>query len=54
MSQLLAGNRYLSSYYDDKFVAQSILFWLFGTSLVLAFWRPAPRASEARTALKPG
>jgi hypothetical protein len=52
MSQLLALNRYLSSFYDDKYVAQSVLFWLFGVSLVVAFW-PAARA-RPRAELKPG
>jgi hypothetical protein len=46
MSQLLAVNSYVSSYFDDKYIAQSILFCLFALSLVLAHW-PA-RATRTR------
>ena len=44
MSQLLAVNRIVSYFYDDKYVAQSVLFWLFGLSLLVAHW---PRARAA-------
>jgi hypothetical protein len=43
LSQLLAVNSYVSSYYDDKFVAQSILFCAFALSLMAAHWPAARR-----------
>jgi hypothetical protein len=54
ISQLLAVNRYVSYFYDDKFVAQSILFSIFSVSLIALHARrskatepaPAPARSE--------
>jgi hypothetical protein len=43
LSQLLAVNRYVSTFYDDKYVALSLLFCLFSVSLI-ALHRPRPRA----------
>jgi hypothetical protein len=41
MSQLLAVNRCISYFYDDRYVAQSILYVVFAVGLLLAHW---PRA----------
>src|SRR5206468_2874141 len=46
-SQLLAINRYLSFYYDDRYTSQAVLFCLFAFSLLAAWW---PRAKAARRA----
>jgi hypothetical protein len=46
-SQLLSVNRYLSSFMDDKYVAQSVLFYIFAVSLIFAHW-PQPKR-QART-----
>ena len=55
VSQLLAVNRYLSSYYDDRYTSQSVLYCVFAGSLLLAYWParkkvasvPQPSASQA-------
>jgi hypothetical protein len=57
ISQLLAVNRYLNQYFDDKYVAQSVLFCIFAASLVLSHRRAqrgqaqrrSTQASPART-----
>ena len=41
------SNRYVSSFMDDKYVAQSVLFYIFAVSLIFAHW-PQPRR-QART-----
>lgn len=46
VSQLLAVNRFLSTYYDDRYAAQSVLFCLFGVTLLAAYWRPWRRAAR--------
>jgi hypothetical protein len=38
MSQLLAVNRYVSAFYDDKYVALSILYCIFALTLIVAHW----------------
>jgi hypothetical protein len=48
MSQLLAVNPYVSSFFDDKFVAQSVLFCIFSLSLILAH---VPKARKVEAAL---
>jgi hypothetical protein len=48
ISQLLAVNWYVSTFYDDKFVAQSILYCVFAVSLI-GFHAPRPK-----TRLSPG
>ena len=45
VSQLLAVNRFLQRYYDDEFAAQSVLFCLFGITLLAAYWRPLRRVT---------
>jgi hypothetical protein len=49
MSQLIAANRYLSYYYDDRYTSQAVLFSGFALSLLLAWLpkrkEPAPRPS---------
>ena len=47
VSQLLAVNRFLSTYYDDRYAAESVLFCLFGVTLLAAYWRPLRRATPA-------
>jgi hypothetical protein len=43
-SQLLAINRYLSFYYDDRYTTQAALFCVFAFSLLFAHW---PRKAKA-------
>jgi hypothetical protein len=47
ISQLLVINRWLAYYYDDRYVAQSVLFVAFPIALVAAFWPPR-KASPAK------
>ena len=45
ISQLLAINRYLSHFYDDRYTSQAVLFSVFAFSLLCAFWpKPKPPA----------
>ncbi len=47
ISQLLAVNRFISFYYDDRYTAQSVLFCLFAVTLIFAYW---PKSKAAQTA----
>jgi hypothetical protein len=47
-SQLLAMNRFLAAWYDDHYTAQSVLYCVFATSLLAAFWRRAKVPRDAR------
>jgi hypothetical protein len=38
-SQLIAVNRFFSSYYDDLYTAESLLYCFFAVSLLGAYWR---------------
>jgi hypothetical protein len=40
VSQLLAVNRFLSYFYDDRYTTQSVLFCGFALSLLCAYWPP--------------
>jgi hypothetical protein len=47
ISQLLAVNRFVSYYYDDRYTAQSVLFCLFAVTLLFAYW---PKSKQVETA----
>ena len=47
ISQLVAINRYFSYFYDDRYTAQSVVFFIFAVSLVFAYW---PKQKKAETA----
>ena len=47
ISQLLAVNRYLSYYYDDRYTAQAVLFCLFAVTLLVAWWPPQKKPVKA-------
>src|SRR5262249_38670461 len=56
VSQLLAVNtRFISYYYDDRYVAQSALYVVFSVGLVFAFWPAAKSktAAGAKTSERP-
>jgi hypothetical protein len=50
ISQLLAINRYLSYYYDDRYTSQAVLFSGFAISLLWAYWPKAKRAQAPKPA----
>jgi hypothetical protein len=52
VSQLLAVNRIISYYYDDRYTAQSALFVVFPVALIIAFW-PAPKSKAETSSKKP-
>ena len=52
MSQLLAVNRYVSNFYDDKYVALSLLFSLFSASLIALHARRRPATAEQGVPVK--
>src|SRR5262249_4502825 len=47
ISQLLAVNRYISYYYDDRYTAQAVLFCLFAVTLLVAYWPPQKKVAKA-------
>ena len=47
ISQLLAINRYLSHYYDDRYTSQAVLFCVFAFSLLSAYWPPKAKSTQA-------
>jgi hypothetical protein len=56
ISQLLAVNRHISYYYDDRYTAQSVLFCLFAVTLLVAYWpaqKKTAKAPEGVAAPKP-
>jgi hypothetical protein len=46
VSQLLALNRFLSSFYDDLYTTQSVLFCGFALSLLFAYWPPRRKSTS--------
>lgn len=55
-SQLLVLNNFVSYYYDDRYTAQSALFFLYSLGLLCAFWprRSARGPSPTAAAAAPG
>ena len=47
-SQLVVNIPLISYYYDDRYTVQSMLFFVYGVGLVVAFWPMARKALEAR------
>jgi hypothetical protein len=46
-SQLLVVNHFISYYYDDRYTAQSVVFFVYSTGILFAFWPIAKRAVAA-------
>src|SRR5262249_14264342 len=46
ISQLLAINRYLSYYYDDRYTSQAVLFCIFAFTLLSAYWPPTAQKAQ--------
>jgi hypothetical protein len=54
-SQLIAANRFFSSYYDDLYTAESVLFCFFAVSLLVAYARQGKKNRQlARIAVPTG
>jgi hypothetical protein len=52
ISQLLVVNRYLSYFYDDRYTWQSVLFCLFGVTLLFAYWPPKKKTEGVKSGEK--
>jgi hypothetical protein len=53
ISQLLAVNRYISYFYDDRYTAQAALFCIFAVSLLAAYWPPQKKSVNAPEGARP-
>lgn len=48
ISQLVVNIPMISYYYDDRYTAQSVIFFVYGLGLIVAFWPSAKAALAAR------
>src|SRR5262249_12926493 len=46
ISQLLAINRFLSYFYDDRYTSQAVLFCIFAFTLLSAYWPPTAKKAQ--------
>jgi len=47
VSQLLAVNRYVSYFYDDRYTYQALLFCVFAVTLLAAYWPAQKKTAQA-------